>query len=154
MVLLIAGGVIYSARKNGGQLSLKPTPGTGVAVQLAIDEQPKVDLTFTSDAHYTTVNLTNLHADKIEYNLIYDATVGKSKLNTGVNSTAIVTGKSTFSQKQLLGSESSGHFSYHEDIHNATMELVLRDAAGRSIFTATYPFTVTPGGSVSLVASE
>lgn len=154
LVLVVSGAVIYSARKNGGQLVLHPTPSPSAAVQLSVDQQPKIKMTFTADAHYTTVDIENLHADKVEYNLIYDATVGKSALNTGVNSTAVVTGKSSFSQKQLLGSESSGHFSYHENIHNATMDLTLRDSAGRSIFTATYPFTVTPGGAVSLTASE
>lgn len=153
LVLVVSGAIIYSARKNGGQLPLKATPGPA-AVQLTAEEQPKIDMTFSSDSHYVTVNLTNLHADKLEYNLIYDATVGKSKLNTGVNSTSVVTGKSTFSQKQLLGSESSGKFSYHADIHNAIMELTLRDSSGRSIFTATYPFTVVAGGSASLTASE
>lgn len=152
--MIVSGAIIYSARKNGGQLNLGPTPSPSAAVQLSVDQQPKVSMAFTSDARYVTVSLTNLHADKIEYNLIYDATVGKSKLNTGVNSTSVVTGKTAFTQKQLLGSESSGKFSYHENIQNAMMELTLRDASGRSVFTASYPFVVSSGSSITLTASE
>lgn len=156
IVALVAAGVVVYTYKNKSTNNTvavtTPTPAT--AEQLTADKQPKVNLTFTSDSHYATVNFTNLYANTIEYNLIYDATVGKNNLNTGVNSTATVTGMTTFSQKQLLGSESSGHFSYHANIHNATMELTLRDAQGRSIFTATYPFTVTPGSTVSLTPTS
>lgn len=153
VALLVSGAIIYSARKNNGQLPIvKPTPGT-TAQQLPADQQPKVQLTFSADAHYVTIRLTNLHSSKLEYNLIYDATVGKNKLNTGVNSTAVVEGKTEFSQKQLLGSESSGKFSYHENIQNAVMELTLRDSAGRSVFSATYPFTVASGQSADLNAN-
>ena len=152
-VLVIAGTVIYAARKNGGTLPL-PTPSPKAAVQLSKDKQPQVSLEFSSDSHFVTVTLSNLNADGLEYNLIYDATVKKNIINTGVNSTATVTGKSTFSQKQLLGSESSGKFTYHEKIQNAVMELTLRDSANRSVFTATSPFTLTPGKSVSLTSSQ
>lgn len=155
LALLVAGVIVYTYKnRSAGNLSAVPTPTPAAAAQLSPDKQPKVELTFTSDSHYATVSFTNLYADAIEYNLIYDATVGKNALNTGVNSTATVTGKTTFSQKQLLGSESSGHFSYHTNIHNASMELTLRDAQGRSIFTATYPFTVSAGATVSLTPTS
>lgn len=152
-ILVVAGGVIYSARKSGGQL-VRPTPSPAVAQQLPAEKQPQVELTFSKDGHYVTVNVSNLFADKLEYNLIYDAKVKASRLNTGVNAAASVADKSTYSYRQLLGSESSGKFTYHEDITNAVMELTLRDLSGRSIFTATYPFEVTPGKSVELTASQ
>ena len=148
-----AGVILYFKGKPKSSLPI-PTPTPEAAVQLATDKQPQVELKFASDGHYATVSLSNLNADQLEYNLIYDATVKSSKLQTGVNSTANISGKSTFSQKQLLGSESSGKFTYHEKITNAVMELTLRDSAGRSIFTSTYPFTVTPGSSSTLTPSE
>ncbi len=154
VILAVAGVVIYSAKKGSGNAGTRPTPSPQIAQQLATDKQPQVSLQFSSDAHYVTVDISNLYANQLEYNLIYDATIKNSKLNTGVNAAADVTGKSTYSQKQLLGSESSGKFTYHENIANAHMELTLRDAQGRSIFTATYPFVVKAGSSVQLSASQ
>ncbi|MEK7091014.1 MAG: hypothetical protein AAB887_00720 [Patescibacteria group bacterium] len=150
---LSVGIILYFKGKPNSSLPT-PTPIPEAAVQLATDKQPRVELKFTSDGHYVTVSLSNLDADQLEYNLIYDAVVKSSKLQTGVNSAANISGKSTFSQKQLLGSESSGKFTYHEKITNAVMELTLRDASGRSIFTATYPFTVKPGSFSTLTPSE
>ncbi|MDO8487751.1 MAG: hypothetical protein Q7S31_00355 [bacterium] len=149
VVLLAVGGVFYSMKKGGG-LVLRPTPSPAVVQQLEAEKQPKIKLVFSKDGHYVTVNISNLFADTLEYNLIYDAVVKKSPLQTGVNAAASVAGKSTYSQEQLLGSESSGKFTYHEDITNAIMELTLRDDQGRSIFTATYPFSVSAGSSAEL----
>lgn len=155
VVLIVAGAIVYAYKnKTPGLGGAVPTPTPSAAEQLSVDKQPKVQLVISSDSHFATVTMTNLYADKIEYNLIYDATVKNNKISTGVNSTATVTGKTTFTEKQLLGSESSGKFTYHANIQNAVMELTLRDAAGRSIFTATYPFEVKPGATVSLTASE
>ena len=151
VVLVVAGAVIYMAQKGGGKLVVSPTPSPAIVQQLSAEKQPKVSLEFTKDAHYVTVDISNLNADQLEYNLIYDATVkNNSQIQTGVNASANVKGKSTYSQKQLLGSESSGKFTFHEHIKNANMELTLRDLSGRSIFTATYPFEITPGKSVEL----
>jgi uncharacterized membrane protein YdfJ with MMPL/SSD domain len=152
-VLLIAGFFVRSFGTKG-KITAKPTPMPSAAEQLSPDKQPKVSLAFSSDAHFATVTLSNLNADQMEYNLIYEAKIKNSRNQTGVNDSQNVAGKSTYTKKQLLGSESSGKFTYHEDIQNASMELTLRDADGRSIFTATYPFKVTPGQTVSLSASE
>jgi len=111
-------------------------------------------LDFSSDGHYVTVNISNIHSDQLEYNLIYDATVKKDRIQTGVNAAAKLNGKSEYSYRQLLGSESSGKFTYHANIQNAMMELTLRDAANRSIFSATYPFTISPGKSQILTTSQ
>ena len=113
-----------------------------------------IKIAISSDLHFATVTLSNLHADSLEYNLIYDATVKGNKIQTGVNASAKLDGKSEYSYKQLLGSESSGKFTYHSKIENAVMELTLRDSANRSIFTASYPFTVSLGESISLQPSN
>ncbi len=150
---LSTGVILYFKGKPSPPLPA-PTPTPAIAIQLAPDKQPKVELKFSSDGHFVTVSLSNLNAYQLEYNLIYDAMVKGSKLQTGVNSTANITGKTTFSQKQLLGSESSGKFTYHEKITNAVMELALRDSSGRSVFTSTYPFIVKSGSSSTLTPSE
>ncbi|SRR3990172_9517199 len=132
----------------------RPTPTLGFAQQLPSEKHPKVSLDFSSDGHYVTVNISNIHSDQLEYNLIYDATVKKDRIQTGVNAAAKLNGKSEYSYRQLLGSESSGKFTYHANIQNAMMELTLRDAANRSIFSATYPFTISPGKSQILTTSQ
>lgn len=155
VILVGAGAVIYSAQKGKGSLGINPTPSPVVVQQLPTQKQPRVGLEFTKDAHYVTVDISNLNADQLEYNLIYDATVkNNSQIQTGVNASANVKGKSTYSKKQLLGSESSGKFTYHENIKNANMELTLRDSSGHSIFTATYPFEVKAGSSTQLSVSQ
>lgn len=156
VILLTSSLVVLSFRKKSTPLST-PKPGSSVpssAEQLPSDKQPKVILKFESDGHHVIVDFANLNADQLEYNLIYDATVKGNRIQTGVNSTAKVTGQTVFAQRQLLGSESSGKFTYHQNIKNAFMELILRDLAGRSIFTATYPFTIAPGKSITLSPSQ
>ncbi|MBI2008539.1 hypothetical protein HYS82_02685 [Candidatus Amesbacteria bacterium] len=130
------------------QGEVEPTPG--FAQQLSPNQYPKVTLDFSSDAHYVTVNVTNIHSDQLEYNLIYDALVKNTKIQTGVNALARLDGKTEYSYRQLLGSESSGKFTYHTKISNAVMELTLRDSQNRSVYNSTFPFTVSPGKTVDL----
>lgn len=153
LAVLLAGG-LFVRSKWASFTAPVPTPTEAPVVQLPPEKQPKVALKFTLDGHYVTVNMDNLYAAAVEYNLIYDAKVKNSRLQTGVNAAAKLDGQSTYSKEQLLGSESSGKFTYHADIQNAVMELTLRDSAGRSIFTATYPFTVSPGKTVELSPSS
>lgn len=151
LILILGIGKKIFSNKNS---AITPTPTPAFVEQLPTEKAPKPTLTFSSDGHYVTVNINNLFAAELEYNLIYDATVKKNQVNTGVTGSAKLDGKSDYSYKQLLGSESSGKFSYHENIKNAVMELTLRDQNKYSIFSATYPFTVTPGKSVDLAVSE
>lgn len=154
IVLLASAGVIWVAKKNGGQLPLPtPSPEPIAAVQLTQDKFPKVSMDFSTDGHYVSVNVENINAEQIEYNLIYEATVKGNVIQTGVNASQSLKGKKSYSQKQLLGSESSGKFTYHTNIKNAVMELTLREAKGGSVYSATYPFEVTPGKSSELKAN-
>ncbi len=152
VVLVIVGAFFYSAKKHN--LVVGPNPSPALVEQLAKEKQPQVELAFTADGHEVTVTMANLHADTLEYTLEYTANIKKGKevtqIQTGVAGGGNISGKSTYSEKQLLGSESSGKRVYHEAIHDATMKVTLRDSQGRSIFTATYPFEVKPGAAVSL----
>lgn len=147
---LIAGGFFLVRKPKTSNSQPAATANPIIAEQLTPDQYPKVSLEFSSDAHYVTVNITNIQADQIEYNLIYDATVKGNKIQTGVNSSAKLDGKTDYSYKQLLGSESSGKFTYHTKISNAVMELTLRDSQNHSVYNATLPFTISPGKSVDL----
>ena len=153
LVILVAGGVFFVSKFRKIASGPAPTPTVEPLVQLPADKHPNIKLEFSADAHYVTVNIDNLHATALEYNLIYEATVKKTKLQTGVNASESLDGKTTYSKRQLLGSESSGKFTYHADIKNAVMELTLRDTSGRSIFTSAYPFAVSPGKSINLEAN-
>ena len=154
--LLLIGGVIFAKTKlsAGSVVVPTPTPTPESVVQLPPDKQPQVSLTFSDDGHYVTVNVTDINADQLEYNLIYDATVKGTQINTGVSGSSKLNGVTSYSYKQLLGSESSGHFTYHASIKNAVMELTLRNNTGYSVFTATYPFTVSAGKTIDLKPSE
>lgn len=153
LIILFAGGYFgYRGVKSYLFSSPKiiPTPTLSPFVQLTPDKYPEVSLDFSADGHYVTVKISKVNADKLEYNLIYDATVKKNQIQTGVSASQSMEGKTEYSKNQLLGSESSGKFTYHDNIKNASLELTLRDSAGRSIFFATYPFTFKPSSSVSL----
>lgn len=154
LFLILIGSLFVRARRSGQSSTLAPTPPEEPFIQLEPDKQPQISLEFSSDGHYVTVNVTNLHAAALEYNLIYEATVKKNRIMTGVNASEKLEGRTQYSQKQLLGSESSGKFTYHQDIENARLELTLRDTSGRSIFTSTYPFALSPGGAVDLTSSQ
>jgi hypothetical protein len=153
-ILILGVGVFIVRRGQPVSPGITPTPTLGVAEQLLPEKQPKVNFQFSSDAHYVTVNITNINAPQLEYNLIYEATVKGNQIQTGVNAAAKLEGKTEYSKQQLLGSESSGKFTYHTNIQSATMELTLRDGVGRSVFTATYPFTVSAGKSVDLQPAQ
>ena len=153
-VAVIAGVFLLKSSFSNRNSSVVPTPTPEAVVQLTADQAPRVSLAFSADAHYVTVKITDIQADQLEYNLIYEATVKSNKIQTGVNASAKLEGKSEYTQKQLLGSESSGHFTYHANIQNAVMELTLRDSLNRSVFTAPYPFTVKAGTSIDLAASQ
>lgn len=139
---------------GSSKVSVTPTPTPATVEQLPEDKRPQISLAFTADGHYVTVNIENIYAAELEYNLIYDASVKKSQIQTGVTGGSKLDGKNNYAYKQLLGSESSGKFTYHESIKNAVMELTLRDSNKYSIFSATYPFEVTPGETISLTASD
>ena len=139
---------------NNQKSSVAPTPTEEPLMQLKTEEYPQISLEFSSDAHFVTVNISNLHAPALEYNLIYSATVKKDRITTGVNASEKLAGKTEYSQKQLLGSESSSRFTYHQNIQDARLELTLRDSSGRSIFTQTYPFTLSPGKTLDLAPTN
>ncbi len=151
-VLLLALGI--SKIRRGSSQVANPTPTPPVIEQLSVQDQPQVSLTFSKDNHFVSIDITNIKAASLEYNLIYDAMVKGVSQNTGVSASPKLEGQTSYSYKQLLGSESSGKFTYHENITNATFELTLRNDAGYSIYKAEYPFTVSPGKTISLTASE
>lgn len=149
VVLLLAVGGFLVFRKPKST-PIQPPLISEIAEQLPVDKQPKISLSFSSDSHYVTVDISNIYAAQLEYNLIYDAKVKGNQIQTGVNAAAKLDGKTEYSQKQLLGSESSGKFTYHANIDNAVMELTLRDSANRSIFSSSYPFTVASNATIDL----
>jgi hypothetical protein len=152
VILFLGGGGYFAAKKFLFSSAPVPTPTLEPASQLPSEKHPQVNLEFSKDGHYVTVKITNIFADRLEYNLIYDAKVKGNVIQTGVAASAQTAGQSEYSREQLLGSESSGKYTYHENIQNAVLELTLRDAASRSIFTATYPFIFSPSQSVPLSA--
>jgi len=152
LLLLLGGGGYLAAKKYLFSSALVPTPTLEPASQLPPEKHPVVNMEFTKDGHYVTVKISNIFADRLEYNLMYDAKVKGNSIQTGVAASAQTAGQSDYSHQQLLGSESSGKFTYHENIQNAVLELTLRDPAARSIFSATYPFTYSPGLSQSLTS--
>ena len=150
--LIAIGGVkVFS---TGNSTNPVPTPTPTAVEQLSPDKYPQVSLDFSADGHYVTVNLSKLQAASLEYNLIYDAIVKKNQVNTGVTGSTKLEGKDSYTYRQLLGSESSGKFTFHEEIKNAVMELTLRDTNRYSIFSATYPFEVSPGKSLDLSPAQ
>jgi hypothetical protein len=154
LILLLGLGSVFAFKQFLKPTGPVPTPTEEPIVQLTPDQYPKVSLNFSTNGHFVTVNVNNLHAAVLEYDLIYEATVKKSRLQTGVSASSKIDNLTNYSKEQLLGSESSGKFTYHENIKNAQIVLTLRDKGNRSIYKATYPFTHTPGKTVELQATE
>lgn len=156
LVVVLTGFLLYKtlSKSSNTPATVQPTPTPATVEQLSVEDRPKVAMTFSPDGHYVTVKMASLKAAQLEYNLIYDATVKKNPIQTGVSGSAQISGTDEYSNKQLLGSESSGKFTYHENIKNAVMELTLRNTDGYSIYSGTYPFTVSAGKTVDLSALE
>ncbi len=156
LVLVLIGFVVFKSMSNSSKApsAAEPTPTPSAVEQLSVEDQPKVSMAFSPDGHYVTVKISSIKAAQLEYNLIYDATVKKTSIQTGVSGSAQISGTNEYTNKQLLGSESSGKFTYHENIKNALMELTLRNTDGYSVYSATYPFTVSPGKTIDVTPVE
>lgn len=151
IILLGLGGFFgFKVTKSLFKPGVVPTPTAEPLTQLTPDQYPKVSVDFSNDPHYVTVKIFEINADKLEYDLRYDAMVKKNKIDTGVTAATSLNGKKNYEQRQLLGSESSGKFTYHEKIENARIVLTLRDSYNRSVFMGEYPFVVTPNSSQNL----
>ncbi len=158
LAVLGVGGFIFAKNQISSATKITPTPTETPLQMLSENQYPKVSLSFKPDGHYVTVMINNLHAESVEYDLVYDAKIKRngitSQVNTGINASEKISGKNSYSKEQLLGSESSGHLTFHENIQNASLHLTLRDGSNRSIYSTTYPFSISLGKTVELQSSN
>ena len=135
LLLLIVGGFFFWRSRKASQ----KTPGLepeGTLIETTLKERPYITLTPSSDGHWLTIDVARIKdADSLEYELLYNTASGATQ--GSINSVKLE-GKTTYTKKILLGSESSGRFKYDEGVSQGTLTLRLRGGPGTRKFVTEF----------------
>jgi len=102
-----------------------------VALQeVALEKRPVTSLTPSEDGHWLNLKIEKivLDATSFDYELLYKLPDGRTQ---GVPGTVKLDSQKTIERELLLGSESSGKFSYDEGVEQGTLTLRFRNEKGK-----------------------
>lgn len=143
LVALVVAGILGAGaffvlgkgrEKNNGPL---PTPTPEKYLEVGVEDAPFVSITPSKDGHWLKVNLERIReAETIEFELAYET-------SEGVNQGAIggpypVPADGTYTKEILLGTESSGHYTYHQGVKGGTLTVRLGGGIGPRKFMADF----------------
>jgi hypothetical protein len=144
LVIVLVGAIVYLKNNSGEEGGFR---------QLTLNERPFATLTPSEDGHWLTLRIENLvvkEAKRLEYLLLYNLEDGRSQ---GVPGSVDLTGKKTFEQNILLGSESSGKYRYDEGVTDGSLTITYRSEKDVIISRFTSRFILQLGGD-DLVIEE
>lgn len=126
--LILAGGFFFL---RGNDDNPEQEEDEEAVAEIPFEQRPVVSLTPTEDGHYLIMRMNNLglKAKTLDYVILYDTADGTTR---GVPGTAQLNG-SEVERDILLGSESSGIFSYDEGVEKGTITLRFRDDKGKLV---------------------
>ena len=108
----------------------------GKLIETSLEERPYVTLTPSSDGHWLTVNVSRIkNASSLDYELLYNTASGASQ---GSISSFNLQGKTSYSKKILLGSESSGNYKYDKGVTEGSLTIKLRSSQGVRKFVSEF----------------
>ncbi|MCJ7828042.1 hypothetical protein MUP65_02780 [Patescibacteria group bacterium] len=141
LVGLIGGGVFVFIRKgrvdDDGDQPL-PTPERYLEVE--VKDAPFISLIPSADAHWLTVGIERIRdAETVEYELAYETADGVTQGAIGGPYPVPEDGK--YEKRILLGTESSGHYRYHEGVVGGSLTVRLGGGIGARRFTADFILT-------------
>jgi hypothetical protein len=114
-----------------------PTPTPEVFVETPLEKRPFVALTPSIDGHWLTLEVSQIQdADSIEYELTYNT--GDNLTQGAIGGPTRLQGKTIYEKKILLGTESSGHYRYHEGIEEGNLTVRLNGGPGPRKFTSEF----------------
>jgi hypothetical protein len=140
LILVLGAGIffLFLGREKEEELTSLPTPE--VFLETTLEERPFISLTPSSDGHWLILRVDRIQAaDSLEYELIYKTEDG---INQGSLGTAQVAG-SSYEKEILLGTESSGHYRYHEGVKEGSLEVRLAGGKGPRKFTTDFYLAAT-----------
>ena len=136
VLAFLIGAVVWFVRGRQTEEEIVPSKPEGVLIETALEERPYITLTPSSDGHWLTVDVSRIRdADSLEYELLYNTIGGATQ---GSISSFELKGKSTYSKKILLGSESSGNYKYDEGVTQGTLTIRLRGGEGTRKFVSDF----------------
>ncbi len=100
--------------------------------EVVLERRPIASLTPSEDGHWLNLKIEKivLDATSFDYELLYKLPDGRTQ---GVPGTVKLDGQKTIERELLLGSESSGKFSYDEGVESGTLTLRFRNEKGKLI---------------------
>lgn len=135
VILLLVGGVLILRSRKAKEPSVTKKP-EGVLIETSLEERPYINLTPSSDGHWLTIEVSRIkETESLEYELLYNTASGATQ---GSINTVSLNGKSSYSKKILLGSESSGHYKYDEGVTQGTLTVRLRGGRGTRKFVSEF----------------
>lgn len=135
IVLILGGGfLLWRSRITKAPLST-PEP-EGILIETSLEERPYITLIPSDDGHWLTVDISRIkEAETLEYELLYNTITGATQ---GSINTVKLEGKSSYSKKILLGSESRGHYKYDEGVTQGSLTVRLRGGNGTRKFVTDF----------------
>lgn len=98
--------------------------------EVVLEKRPVTSLTPSEDGHWLNLKIEKivLDATSFDYELLYKLPDGRTQ---GVPGTVKLDGQKTIERELLLGSESSGKFTYDEGVEQGTLTLRFRNEKGK-----------------------
>ena len=98
--------------------------------EVVLERRPVASLTPSEDGHWLNLKIEKivLDATSFDYELLYKLPDGRTQ---GVPGTVKLDGQKIIERELLLGSESSGKFSYDEGVEQGTLTLRFRNEKGK-----------------------
>jgi hypothetical protein len=98
--------------------------------EVVLEERPVASLTPSEDGHWLNLKIEKivLNATSFDYELLYKLPDGRTQ---GVPGTVKLDGQKIIERELLMGSESSGKFSYDEGVEQGTLTLRFRNERGK-----------------------
>jgi len=151
LVFVLALGGFFLFRGEKTEEEVLPTPAPRVFVETTLAERPFVSLTPSSDGHWLTIEVSRIQdAEELEYELTYETSEGLTQ--GAVGGPFSLEGKETYEKKILLGTESRGHYRYHEGVDRGSLMIRLDGGKGPRKFTS--DFILQEGGDELVSADD
>ena len=125
-----------------------PTPTPIRYVEVSVEESPFISLIPSADGHWLTVMVDRIQdAESVEYELSYETADGVTQ--GAIGGPYSLAGVTNYEKKILLGTQSSGNYSYHEGVENGSLTVKLYGGVGARRFIADFVIAENEGDLVS-----
>jgi hypothetical protein len=151
IILLILGVVVllgaYIFIKREKQKAVVQVPQEGTIQEISVEKRPIVSLTPSTDGHWLKLKVEKIviNAVSMDYELLYQVPDGRQQ---GVPGTIQLNGVSEIERDLLMGSESSGKFSYDQGVEKGTITIKFRDNQGVLVGKLSSDFHLQSGVSI------